>query len=172
MVPSNNSVIALLSNGDNIDLWPIEKIILETMLVDITGESKTNSKTTPDATAMDRTLPGSFVGSWSGQMTTYDGNIAVEMIFAKDGQASMTMKGQSLPHIGIKTPLGEMGFKKGVFKGLFMGTIDTPDAARSPHVVLVECRLREDRLIGTVSAVAMNKYFCLPYCLELSRGDF
>jgi hypothetical protein len=172
MVPSENVVIALLSNTDNIDLWAIEKTILETMLADFADEEKTDSKTASDDIVMDRIPPGSFIGSWAGQITTYVGKIAVEMAFPEDGEVSMKMEGQSLPRIDIKTPLGEMGFKKDVFKGLFMGTIDTPDAARSPHVVLVECRRREDRLIGTVSAVAMNKYFCLPQYLELSRSDF
>jgi CubicO group peptidase (beta-lactamase class C family) len=205
IVPSENVAVAILSNGDNIDLWPIQKTILEITLPGfadgaasgektapeeaspgeetVSDEERTNDEETildeetahdeetiPDETAMDHIPPESFIGSWSGKMLTYAENIDVEMVFSKDDAVSMKIGGRSLPPIGIKTPLGEMGFKKGVFKGLFMGRIDTPDAARYPHVVLVECRIRENRLVGTASAVAMNEYFCLPYRLQLYRA--
>jgi hypothetical protein len=52
-----------------------------------------------------------------------------------------------------------------------MGTIDTPDATRAPHVILVELRRRDERVIGTASAVAMNEFFCLPYAMELSAVE-
>jgi hypothetical protein len=64
-----------------------------------------------------------------------------------------------------------MGFTDNTFKGLFMANIETQDAARSPHVVMVETRLREGRLTGYAAAVAINKRFCLPYWMELNRGE-
>ena len=51
-----------------------------------------------------------------------------------------------------------------------MGMIGTPDAKRAPHIILVECRVQGDSLIGSAAAVAMNKRFCLPYAIELHRA--
>lgn len=171
MVPSANVVTALLCNGDNIDLWPIEKVILETMLENFGDETKTENDKGPDETAVSKVPPESIAGSWAGRLQTYVGEFPVEMDVATDGVVSMKMAGKPLSPIDMNTPLGEMGFKKNAFKGLFLGKIDTPDAARSRHVVLVECACRDGRLVGTVSAVAMNRYFCLPHFLELSRNE-
>ena len=66
-------------------------------------------------------------------------------------------------------PLGKLGSRENNFKGLFMGRIDTPDATRTPHVVFVECRIRDGRLTGFAAAIAMNQYFCHPYRMELDR---
>jgi CubicO group peptidase (beta-lactamase class C family) len=170
MVPSDNVVTALVCNGD-IDLWPIEDTILKTVLEDFGAEATTDTEAAPDDSGVSSVPPTSFVGSWSGQVVTYAGNIPVEMTFSDAGQGSLKMAGKPVEPIGIRTPLGEMGFKEDVFKGLFLGGIDTPDANRFAHVVFVECGLRDDRLVGTASAVAMNEYFCLPYRLELTRVE-
>jgi hypothetical protein len=53
--------------------------------------------------------------------------------------------------------------------GLFFGTIPTEDAGRSPHVIFLRLQLKGDTLSGTVSAVAMNQAFSLPYWASLTR---
>ena len=52
-------------------------------------------------------------------------------------------------------------------KALFMLHLTTPDAMRSPHILLLECRTRRNRLTGYVAAIAMDQTFCLPHWIEL-----
>ena len=95
----------------------------------------------------------------------------VTLKFSDAGGIEMTLNEQAAPYLPFETPLGEMGFQGDLFKGLFMGSINTPDAARSPHVVMVEVRLRDGRLTGYAAAVAISKRFCLPYWMELQRTE-
>jgi len=71
--------------------------------------------------------------------------------------------------VPINTPLGPLGFRNGWLTGLFFGTIPTEDARRSSHVVFLRLQLKGDSLSGTVSAVAINQTFALPYWASLKR---
>ena len=71
--------------------------------------------------------------------------------------------------INIRTPLGPLGFRNGWLTGLFFGTMPTEDAGRSPHVVFLRLQLKGETLAGTVSAVAVNQTFALPYWASLTR---
>ena len=65
--------------------------------------------------------------------------------------------------IPIKTPLGTNGFTEGIFRGPFLGTINSADTARAPHALLLNMRLRGDKLNGSASAVAMDVRFRFPF---------
>jgi hypothetical protein len=69
----------------------------------------------------------------------------------------------------MKTPLGRMGFDNGVLKGMFIGRITTPDTVHAPHVIYMAIKLRGDRLDGCASAIAMDRHFCLPNWIELTK---
>ncbi|MBN1223826.1 MAG: beta-lactamase family protein, partial [Candidatus Aminicenantes bacterium] len=169
LVPSENIVSALLSNGDNIDLWQIEKLILEALLPDLKDKDSTEDEKSPGDAEMDSIPPDPYLGIWSGSIETYTKTIPVRMTFPENGKVRMEIDHRPASLLSMKTPLGEMGFQGELFKGIFMGQIRTPDTNRSPHVVLVECRCRGDRLTGYAAAVAMNKKFCLPHWIDLTR---
>lgn len=169
LVPSENLVTAILCNGDNFDLWEIEKIILEAMLPGFGNESETiDEEPSLDSDARSAS-PADFAGSWSGEVSTYTGPIPIHIIFSENGVASLTIDKEILSPLHIATPLGKMGFQDNVFRGLYRGRIDTPDAARAPHILMLECEPRGDRLTGYVAAIAVDQYFCLPYWMELER---
>jgi len=163
IVPSAGVVTALVANG-SVDLWPIAKAILGVLLPDFTGEIAGEKREADD----DRSP---FLGTWSGEITTYAGPIAVGLKIRKSGGAALSMGGEPVSRVPFESRLGNMGFADGLYRGLFLGRIDTPDAARSPHVVLVELRRRGERLVGTASAVARNESFCLPYFMELTLTE-
>ncbi len=171
LVPSENLVTVVLCNEDNIDLWEIEKAILGAMLPGFSEACESEIEGRREESGMSPAPPECFVGSWTGRITTYAGDQSAELRFSSAGEIDMTINGRAAPYLVIKTPLGEMGFQGDFFKGLFMARIDTPDAARSPHVVLVEALCRDGRLTGYAAAVAMNKRFCLPYWMELDRSE-
>lgn len=171
LVPSENVVTVVLCNEADIDSWRIEKKMLGSMIPGLSEAFEREEGESPrEKSAMSSIPPKPFIGSWSGEITTYSGTIPVSLKFGGGGEVEMLIGGAAAPRLNVRTPLGEMGFRDGLFRGLFMGGIDTPDAARAPHVVLVECRPRNGRLTGYAAAVAMNKRFCLPYWMELSPG--
>lgn len=169
LVPKENLVTVLLCNGDTVDLWEIEKQLIGAFIPGFVETSEKEIESREEKETMSSKPPDSFVGSWSGNMKTNDGEIPIELDMAGTGKVDMTLAGSTAPHLTIETPLGEMGFQTNIFKGIFMGIIGTPDAKRAPHIILVECRVQGDRLIGYAAAVAMNKRFCLPYAIELRR---
>ncbi|MBN1163859.1 MAG: beta-lactamase family protein [Candidatus Krumholzibacteriota bacterium] len=170
LVPEENLVTVLLCNGDNIDLWKIEGSLIGSMLPGFREAFETELKDRREESVMSPQPPPAFIGSWSGGVLTYAGEVPVELNISGGGQVKMTMRGVAVQYLPMKTPLGEMGFQAELFKGLFLGRFDTPDAARAPHVILVECRMRDNRLTGYAAAVAMNKSFCLPYWMELGKA--
>jgi CubicO group peptidase (beta-lactamase class C family) len=169
LVPSENLVTAVLCNGNNIDLWDIEKALLEAMLPGFSDEEGTSAEEPSIQPETRGVSPADFAGSWSGEVSTYTGTIPIRIIFSKNGRADLTLGKKILPALRIATPLGEMGFQGNVFKGLYRGRIDTPDAARASHIIMLECSLRDRRLTGYLAAVAVDQYFCLPYWIELER---
>jgi CubicO group peptidase (beta-lactamase class C family) len=171
LVPSERLVTAVLCNQMGVDLWEIEKAILGAMLPGFSEACESEIGHRHGESGMSSVPPESFVGSWTGDITTYAGDQPVELRFSSAGEIDMTISDRAAPLLAIKTPLGEMGFQGDLFKGLFMGRIETPDAARSPHVVLVELLRRDGRLTGYAAAVAMNKRYCFPYWMELQHSE-
>jgi hypothetical protein len=85
------------------------------------------------------------------------------------GEIAIELDGRPAGPIPIDTPLGPTVFRDGWLTGLFLGTIPTEDARRSSHVVFLRLQLKGDTLSGTVSAVAVNQTFALPYWASLKR---
>jgi CubicO group peptidase (beta-lactamase class C family) len=169
LVPSENLVTAILCNGNNIDLWDIERVVFEAMLPGLSDEKEAAGEETSLESEAGGASPADFAGSWSGDVSTYTGPIPIRIVFSENGTAGLTLDKKILPALRIATPLGKMGFRNNVFRELYRGRIDTPDAARAPHIIMLECVLKNGRLTGYVAAVAVDQYFCLPYWIELER---
>ena len=97
------------------------------------------------------------------------GNRHMKLSAKSGGEIAIELDGQPGGPIPINTPLGPLGFRNGWLTGLFFGTIPTEDANRSSHVVFLRLHLKGDTLSGTVSAVAANQTFALPYWASLKR---
>jgi len=171
LVPSENTVTAVLTNGDNIDLWEIEKAVLEALLPGLEEKARSQSETASEGMKFDPNPPETFLGIWSGNLNAQARSLPVKLTITKNEKIRLEISGRSATRLNIATPLGEMGFKDREFKDLFMLRLTTPDAMRAPHILLLECRLRGNRLTGYAAAVAMNQTFCLPHWIELSRED-
>jgi hypothetical protein len=81
----------------------------------------------------------------------------------------LEIDGRKTAPVRVRSPLGGVRFKDGVFEAPFFGTIETDDALRSRHVLFLRLKRRGDTLGGVVAAVAMNQTFWLPYWIELRR---
>lgn len=171
LIPSENIASAVLANGSGIDLWKLQKEILA-VLLPVFGEKPSDSKP-----AEDKKSPGKFsppeplLGEWTGRIQTYRDELAAKMSFTGDGEVTLEINGKKYKPLPVKTELGDMGFKDGIFSGLFWGRIETPDTARAFHAVYIDVKLRDDRLNGYAAAVSLDNRmrFCLSHWIELKK---
>jgi len=110
-----------------------------------------------------------LVGEWQGTVQTYQGHVPMTLSVRGGQEITIKIDGRTGATIPVNTPLGPLGFRNGWLSGLFFGSIPTEDAKRSRHVVFLRLQLRGDTLSGTVSAVAVNQSFALPYWASLKR---
>jgi CubicO group peptidase (beta-lactamase class C family) len=169
LIPSKNIASVLLCNGGNIDPWDIESAIFAALLPEYAKNTQAKQEKTEKKKPPQSTFPDSLIGEWRGKIKTYEDELQVKIIFGQDNKVNLELEGRALSSLNMKTPLGRMGFSNGVLKGMFLGNITTPDAARAPHVIYISMKLRGDKLDGCASAIAMDRNFCLPNWIELTK---
>ncbi len=159
--------VAVLCNANPSDQYAPWKIEWETFAAMVPGF--------PAIPAIPEEKPAAFVppaellGEWQGTVQTFQGNRPMKLSAKSGGEIAIELDGQPGGRIPINTPLGPLGFRNGWLTGLFFGTIPTEDTKRSRHVVFLRLQLMGDTLCGTVSAVAANQSFALPYWTSLKR---
>ena len=169
LIPTENIASVLLCNGGNIDPWEIESAIFAALLPEYAKKLQAEEKKTEEEGPLQSSFPDSLIGKWEGKIKTYENELPVKMTFVQDNSVILELEGKTLSSLNMKTPLGRMGFTDGVFKGLFFGSITTPDTAHAPHVIFINMKLRGDRLDGYAAAIAMDRNFCLPNWIEFKK---
>jgi len=168
LLPDKNMAVAILCNASSSNELALWKIEWETFAAMDPGF--------PAIPAIPEEKPAAFVppqellGEWHGTVETFQGNRPMKLSVKSGREIAIELDGQPAGGpVPINTPLGPLGFRNGWLTGLFFGTIPTEDARRSSHVVFLRLQLQGDALSGTVSAVAVNETFALPYWASLKR---
>src|SRR5512134_3291214 len=91
--------------------------------------------------------PPDLLGDWHGTVHTYQGDIALKLWFKESGDIHAQLGDQ------LKTLVNEAEFTNGTLGGRMLGTIATEDAARRPHEVQLDLKLRDQLLNGAIYAV-------------------
>jgi len=91
--------------------------------------------------------PPELLGDWHGTVHTYQGDIALKIWFKESGDIHAQLGDQ------LKTLVNYAEWTKGALSGRMLGTIATEDAARRPHEVYLDLKLRDQLLNGAVYAV-------------------
>lgn len=111
--------------------------------------------------------PPELVGNWSGTLTTWEGDLPMELVVDDDGDVHVDVAGQLI------TLLNDADFVDGRLQGRHGGRIPTADVMRHPlHSVFLNLRLEGDRLYGQASAqtAANPTFFSLASYVELMRS--
>jgi hypothetical protein len=173
MVPSENLVSAVVANASGVDLWALQHDVFAAFLPAFRATPYQAPHAAEGGGGF--SAPDSLLGRWSGTIRTFQKTIPAALTFMRGGPVVLEIDGIRASPLSVKTELGEMSYKDGVFTGLFWGRIDTPDTAGQPHAVYVKVMMRENTLSGSASAVSTDprRTFFLPCCLELARpaGD-
>ena len=167
LIPASNVAVALLCNAslsDELALWKIEWETFAALVPNFPARPEIPENKIPAFVP-----PPELLGEWEGSVWTYQGTFPLKLSVRGPQEVSIELNGRPGAPIPIDTPLGPLGFQNGWLSGLFSGSVPTGDAQRSSHVVFLRLKLQGDVLNGTVSAVAINKTFALPYWASLKR---
>ncbi len=167
LLPEKNMAVAVLCNANPSDQYAPWKIEWETFAAMVPGFPEIPAIPEEKPTAF--VPPAGLLGEWQGMVQTFQGDRPIRLSAKSGGEIAIELDGQPGGPIPINTPLGPLGFRNGWLTGLFFGTIPTEDTKRSRHVVFLRLQLKGDTLCGTVSAVAANQSFALPYWTSLKR---
>ena len=169
LIPRENIACVILTNGassaEGYDLWEIERAVFAAL---IPGFPKAPDAAVPAEKPF--TPPDALVGAWKGAIRVDGRDLPTNLAIDKAGMVRFDIAGQVMAPIPIKNPLGSLRYDEGTFRGPFLGTIRIADTARAAHVVLLDLKLRGDKLNGSASAVAMDGRFWLPFWIDLEKG--
>ena len=91
-----------------------------------------------------------LVGRWSGSLVTWQQKIPFELEVAENGRVFMRLGDQ------LQSTLSSVDVQGVRLTGRARGTIPTPDANRHPHEIILDLRMRGNRLGGQASAHAVT----------------
>ncbi len=172
IIPSERIVSAVLANADDVDLWALEHEIFAEFLPAF-RDTPYKAPKAADTGAAERFSPlDSLLGRWAGSIRADKKDLPAAMTFSRGGEVTLEIGGKKYSPLPVKTELGDMNFKEGVFSGLFWGRIDTPDTSGQSHVVYINVKLRKDRLTGSAAAVSTDtrRTFFLPHWIDLVKS--
>lgn len=108
-----------------------------------------------------------LIGEWAGTLRTHQGTVPLLLDFRPDGTVHIRLDRQG------RMLLSPVWYRNGQLIGRFPGTIPTEDAARHPHSVLLNLRLRDGRLSGMATAQTTGDpvYYALSSYVELTRAE-
>ncbi len=157
MVPSEHIAVAILTNTTkataNRDFE--EQVVADTLSALLPGYAERRAdvsaqrqqeQTGTTALAAYRPDP-QLLGTWRGQVHTYEGDIPLTLWFKETGDIHAQLGAQ------LKTLVNEPSFKEQSFEGKMSGDLNTPDADRYPHHLYLDLHLRDEALTGAVIVI-------------------
>lgn len=119
----------------------------------------------------EKTIPDELIGTWKGEIKTYEGSIPIMMNFTPDG-IRVSTEDQEEPTNWSQLYLIE-STTSGIL-GAFDGKIPTDDTKRYPHGTLLSIKKDGEKLIGEATAVVpwnqhTRMYAALSHYVELIK---
>ncbi len=176
LIPSKNIAVAVLSNGDETDTSKINDWIFSELLTRykflsvlrnlFSGSTKTSPRTFSP--------PSFLIGTWSGDIVTYEKKHPVQITIEANGNARMKYVEKDNPdNTGVAPMKGtSLAFNNGIFTASFPLEIPTPFTKRYPHTAYIETKLHGTILSGYISAQAWEPqmpHFNVPSYIRLEK---
>jgi CubicO group peptidase (beta-lactamase class C family) len=167
LLPARDVAVAILMNSgisESYSPWDIEWQVFGAL---IRGFPKQPRLPTPMASAAG--FQPRFAGEWTGTIRTDHGVLPARLGIRSSRNLQLAVDGTVTMPIRQMNPLGNVSFRDALLEGPFFGRMPTPETRRAPHVLMLRLRLQGDTLRGSISAVATDRSFWLPYWIELTR---
>lgn len=145
MVPSEDLAVVVLSNRGDADAQTIIYEILSTLLPNLHERQPASGNKQAPSQASPAETPASLLGSWSGTIRTYNGNIPLAL--------SVSDAGKVQTQIG---PAGPMEWSRSRLTnarlfGVTTGDLGTKDPGVAPYELHFELYVHADKLYGAVT---------------------
>jgi CubicO group peptidase (beta-lactamase class C family) len=162
--PTEDVAVVALTNTNNEVVLEIADRIAAAVIPKYSETLEAKSK--KDEKSESFIPPAQLIGQWSGTIKTWEGTIPIWLTFKVDGDIHIKIGDE------LETVLNEVRFRDEHLTGRFAGTIPTKDASRHSHLVLLNVRLREEKLSGQVSAKTWEEpnYFALTSYVEVKKN--
>jgi CubicO group peptidase (beta-lactamase class C family) len=168
LVPEEKVCVAVLANVTRHYPGAVTEAITNAILAQLLGGTPDDFPTLrPAPPSKPSALPDTWHGRWVGTVQTHQGNRTVTIWIPREGDIRAQLGDQ--PATIVRDPR----FAGAGFTGTIDGDIGTDDAARRPYELQWDLTLRDDRLTGTVYAMAkpaVKRPLRLGYWVELKRA--
>jgi CubicO group peptidase (beta-lactamase class C family) len=167
LLPADRVVVAILMNSgvsESYSPWDIEWQAFRAVVPGFPLQPRLPPAVTSSAGL------GPVLGVWTGTIRTGQGDLPVRLAIRGPRDLKLGLAGAVALPIPAPNPLGGVRLHDGVLEAPFLGTLPTPEARRSAHVLALRARLDADTLYGSISAVATDRRFWLPYWIRLVRA--
>jgi CubicO group peptidase (beta-lactamase class C family) len=147
VVPKDGVVLVVLSNADSELPGEIFREIMPVLYGEAARDKPSPQPQAPAGPASRFRPSKELIGTWSGLIHTYAGDIPLTLEIRVDGD--MHAKAGN----GLWTLLNDAGLEGNLLTGRMTGSVGTPDAARLPYDLRLSLRLRQGgALNGVVTA--------------------
>jgi CubicO group peptidase (beta-lactamase class C family) len=177
LIPSEQLAIAVLANACSDLPFIVAAEIAATLLPRYAERLAAEQAEQPQADAGPEPAfapPPELLGDWQGTVHTYQGEIALKLWFKESGDIHAQLGRQ------LKTLVNHAALTNGLLGGRMLGTIGTEDAARRPHEIQLDLKLRGRLLNGAIYAITPHQAgeggapdkrpgFAIGYWAELSK---
>jgi CubicO group peptidase (beta-lactamase class C family) len=180
LIPSEQLAIAVLANACSelpfIVAAEIAAALLPRYAERLAAELAKQSQPAEQAPEPAFAPPPELLGDWHGTVHTYQGDIALKLWFKESGDIHAQLGDQ------LKTLVNAAEVTNGRIGGRMLGTIATDDAARRPHEVQIDLKLRDRLLNGAIYAITPHQDgeggapdkrpgYAIGYWAELTRDE-
>jgi CubicO group peptidase (beta-lactamase class C family) len=169
LLPEPDIALVMLCNASYRGLRPIGQAILEVLIPGLKEDLAAEKKPAPKPPSKSKDTPESLLGTWTGEILTYEAKIPVELVIDKAKKLNFRfIDGQS----GNEKPRKSMGpviLKEDSLNTTFFIKFPTPDAGRFPHRLNLDLKREGNRLMGSASVIAANLRYSLPSFISLTK---
>ena len=176
LIPSKNIAVAVLSNGDEADTSKINDWIFSELLTRYKFLSGLRNLFSVRGRIGHKTFspPSSLIGTWSGEIVTYEKRHPVQITIEANGNAQMKYVEKDNPdNTGVAPLKGTSpAFNNSIFTASFPIEIPTSFTQRYPHTAYIDTKLRGTILSGYISAQAWEPqmpHFNVPSYIRLEK---
>ncbi len=163
LIPDHRLGVVVLSNDERVPTKVILELILDAM---IPGSSWTRREDPARGrrTQAPFSAPDDLLGSWSGEIRTWSGTVAVQLDIQR-------RRARVRVGTAAAVPLDGLEMFEGRLRGRSPGRLPAPDLADVPYELWYELRRDRDHLVGAVYAAdtAPLRHFVLPSWISLRR---
>jgi CubicO group peptidase (beta-lactamase class C family) len=166
LVPSEDIVVVVMSNGEEADTmkiadWMLRRLLPTFSWVGVGREVGARLGRRLGGNASRQVLPG----EWIGDVHSEEATIPIRLVL--DDDAWLQVAGEP-PGAGRRAQMDARVSGDTLFAH-FAASVPTADTARAPHRTYLELPLRGDALAGPVYAESEGFFFCLPFYARLER---